>query len=144
MIGFDISHIHPMLVHFPIALLLVGFLAELLVRVFKKEVWLVKSSFYLLLLGTLAIVITWLSGMFLTSELSGTAGDVREMHELAATVTMALAILTSALRVYALRQTAAMPKLNTLSFVLYGLIAVCVGLTVALGGTLVYSYMMPL
>lgn len=144
MIGFDISHIHPMLVHFPIALLLVGFLTELLFRVFKNEVWLVKSSLYLLLLGTLALVVTWLSGMFLTAEMSGTASEVRDMHELAATITMILAIITSALRLYGLRSTAVKPMMGTLSFVSYALTAICVGLTGALGGTLVYSYMMPL
>jgi uncharacterized membrane protein len=42
---FATSHLHPMLVHFPIALILIGFLAELAFLVIKKEVCLTKKTF---------------------------------------------------------------------------------------------------
>ena len=35
---FSTSHIHHMLVHFPVALILIGFLAELAALVYKKEI----------------------------------------------------------------------------------------------------------
>ena len=32
----DLTHLHPMIVHFPIALLIVGFLADVVGLIFKK------------------------------------------------------------------------------------------------------------
>ena len=144
MLAFDISHIHPMLVHFPIALLLVGFLVDLVALMYKKEVCLSKCSFYLLLLGTLAIIVTWLSGALFTSEMTGAAGEIRETHELVAAIAMLFAIITSVLRIYLVRQKVEKPGLKKLAFITYALAAVCVGLAGAYGGTLVYGYMMPL
>lgn len=47
---FALSHLHPMLVHFPIALVAVGFLLELIYLLNKKEICLTKAGYYLLVL----------------------------------------------------------------------------------------------
>jgi len=141
---FSTSHLHPMLVHFPIALVAIGFLAEFAFLLFKKEVCLTKMGLYLLVIGTLAACATWLSGDLFTSEMSGAAGEIRETHELLATITVVLLIATLVLRSALLFKKSENTKLNTLAFVLYGLAALSVSATGFFGGTLVYNYMMPL
>ncbi len=47
----SLSHLHPMLVHFPIALIVLGFIADFASLIFKKEACLSKTGFYLLIAG---------------------------------------------------------------------------------------------
>lgn len=141
---FTTSHLHPMLVHFPIALIAIGFLSELVYLFVKKEVCLTKMGYYLLMVGTIAACATWLSGNLFTSEMAGAAGDVRETHELFATITVILLIITSTLRSFSLFFKKETPIVKNIVFVLYALAAAGVSITGFFGGTLVYSYMMPL
>jgi uncharacterized membrane protein len=141
---FDTSHLHPMLVHFPIALVMVGFLAEAVSLFLKKEACLSKVGFYLLVIGTLAATVTWLSGFIFTSDMSGAAGTIRETHELFASVTVCLLLITSVLRIVLLVKNIETYGLRWIAFALYGLASICVTITGFYGGTLVYNYMMPL
>lgn len=141
---FTTSHLHPMLVHFPIALIAIGFLSEIIYLFVKKEVCLTKIGYYLLMVGTIAACATWLSGNLFTSEMAGAAGDVRETHELFATITVLLLIVTSTLRSVFLFLKKENPFIKNVVFVLYALAAAGVSITGFFGGTLVYSYMMPL
>jgi uncharacterized membrane protein len=141
---FDTSHIHPILVHFPIALVIIGFIADTAFLFFKKEVCLSKTGTYLLFAGTLAALVTWLSGSIFTSEMSGPAGQIRETHALLATITLGLLVITSVVRIIVLTRKAEAPGLRWLAFALYCLAALSVGTTGFFGGNLVYSYMMPL
>lgn len=141
---FDTSHLHPMLVHFPIALVMFGFIIELASIIIKKELCLPKLSLYLLVTGTLATVVTWLSGVLFTSEMSGAAGSVKESHELFAFITMCLLIATSIIRLMITLGKKENSTLKWISFILYGIAAITVSITGFFGGTLVYNYMMPL
>lgn len=141
---FTPSHLHPMLVHFPIALIAIGFLSELVYLFLKKEVFLTKMGYSLLIIGTIAACATWLSGDLFTSEMAGAAGDVRETHELFATITIILLIVTSTLRSLSLFLKKENLFIKNFVFVLYALAAISVSITGFFGGTLVYSYMMPL
>jgi len=141
---FDTSHLHPMLVHFPIALVVFGFLADLASLIFKKEICLSKAGFYLLIAGTLAGIATWMSGLIFTEEMSGAAGTIRDTHELFAWITIGLLLLASISRILILVKKIKSPKLQLASFVLYGLACITVMITGFYGGTLVYNYMMPL
>jgi len=140
---FATSHFHPMLVHFPIALIAIGFLADLISLFVKKELCFPKISFYLLILGTLSALAAVSSGIFFTSEMSGTAGEVRETHELLAFVTLGLLVITSFLRILQLRKPEK-GSLKWLSFIFYAIAAIAVSATGFFGGNLVYNYMMPL
>jgi len=140
---FTIAHLHPMLVHFPIALVATGFLLELVFLFVKKEVCLTRAGFYLLILGTLAAIVTWLSGFFFTSEMEGAAGQVRDTHELFATITMVLLIIASVFRIMALKKSNS-KQLKKIAFVMYGLAMLSVSVTGFYGGILVFNYMMPL
>jgi uncharacterized membrane protein len=141
---FDTSHFHPMLVHFPIALVMFGFIIELASLIIKKELCLPKLSLYLLVTGTLATVVAWLSGELFTSEMSGAAGSVKESHELFAFITMCLLIVTSVIRLMLASGKKENSTLKWISFILYGIAAITVSITGFFGGTLVYNYMMPL
>jgi len=141
---FSTDHFHPMLVHFPIAIVAIGFLAELASIYFKKETYLPKMSFFLLIVGTLSAIVTVLSGLFFTSDMAGAAEVVRENHELLAFVTLILLVATSTLRVILVLQKKEYPKLKWLAFTLYFLAMISVSITGFFGGTLVYNYMMPL
>lgn len=142
---FTLSHAHPILVHFPIALITAGFLLELIYLFRKKEVCLTKSGYYLLILGALAAVITWLSGRLFTAEMEGAAGQVRETHELMATISVVMLIIAAAIRIYVtVKKQDNDKKLKNIAFVVYALATISVMITGFFGGTLVYNYMMPL
>lgn len=141
---FDTSHIHPMIVHFPVALVIFGFLADIAALLYKKEICLSKTGFYLLIIGTLAAIVTWLSGFIFTSDMSGAAGVRRESHELFATVTVILLIITSVFRIILMIKKTQTAGLKWIVLAFYGLAAFCVAITGFYGGTLVYDFMMPL
>lgn len=132
-----------MLVHFPIALVIIGFLASMTGIIYKKELWLTKAGFYLLITGTIAAVFALLSGTLFTSELSGEAGEIKETHELLAWTTVILLVVASAFQIIMMRRKDS-GNLRIISLWLYGLAALSVSITGFYGGTLVYSYMMPL
>ena len=139
---FSTSHLHPMLVHFPIALVIFGFLAELAFLFFKKEISLNKTGYYLLIVGTLAAVVAWLTGNFFTSEMDGASGKIKELHELFATITLILLLVTSVFRTTLLILKNEDSIWKVLAFILYGLAAISVSITGYIGGSLVYNYML--
>lgn len=141
---FSLTHLHPMIVHFPIALVAIGFLAELASLFFKKEACLPKISLYLLIIGTLAAMAAVLAGVFFTDKLSGEAGAVERTHALLAFITTGLLTVTSLLRLLPLLKGKETKTTKQLAFVFYLLSMLAVSATGFYGGTLVYSYMMPL
>ena len=130
---FTTSHLHPMLVHFPIALVAIGFVADFIYVFIKKEECFSKMGFYLLIAGTLAALATLLSGVLFTSEMAGTAW-----------ITVILLIVTLALRTIVSVKKIENNLFKWLIFIMYGLAALSVSITGFFGGTLVYNYMMPL
>ena len=138
------SDFHPMLVHFPIALVIFGFVAEIASMFFKKEACLSKSGFYLLLTGTLSAIFALFTGVSFTSEMSGSAGAIKETHELFAWITVAALIAASLFRIFLMVKKIERSDLKWVAFVLYGLATISVSITGFFGGNLVYSYMMPL
>lgn len=133
-----------MLVHFPIALIVAGFVADVASLFFKKDACLSKAGFYLLLAGTLSAVFALLTGALFTSEMSGTAGDVKETHELFAWITVIASVIASLFRVFLIVKKREQSDLNWIGFALYCLAAISVSITGFFGGSLVYNYMMPL
>ena len=133
-----------MLVHFPIALIAFGFIAEFASLIFKKEVNLSMLGFYLLIAGTLTAILALFTGTFFTSEMTGSAGVIQETHETFAWITLGLLIVVSILRVFLKIKDKENTDLKWVAFALYALAAVSVSITGFYGGTLVYNYMMPL
>jgi uncharacterized membrane protein len=139
------GHLHPMVVHFPIALIIVGFLADVIYLFFKKEKCLSKAGFYLMILGTLAAWAAFATGHLFTSE--PTEGDMVKIfarHETGALITILIMLAGSVLRLYMVIYKREGSYLKWLVFTLYCLGTVAVSFTGFMGGTMVYNYMMGL
>lgn len=138
---FDTSHLHPLMVHFPIALLITGFVADTAYLFYKKEACLSKLGFYLMLAGTLGAIAAVLSGTFFTEEMKGSAELVRGQHETFANITMYLMIVASILRIVLAIRGITESKAGWVVYLLYLIGVIMVGYTGLLGGTIVFNYM---
>jgi uncharacterized membrane protein len=135
------DHFHPVIVHFPIALLMVAFLLDALSYLFRKVNCLPKMAFWLLLLGTLGAIAAVLTGEFFTAELSGEVGKLLNSHEILAKFTMSLGIATSLLSSYAWWKHIERKMLNIVISFLMLVIAGMVAATGFFGGSMVYDFM---
>jgi uncharacterized membrane protein len=134
-----------MIVHFPIALITIGFIADVSSFFFKTEKCLSKAGFYLMVAGALAAIAAWSTGHLFTSEPgAGEIVKVFEKHEAAALVTMLIIVSGAVLRIYLFFSKKEETNLKWLVFVLYFLAFCAVTYTGFLGGTMVYNYMMAL
>ena len=136
------EHFHPLTVHFPIALLLVGFFLEFLSLIFKKEHCLSKAGFYLMILGTLGAVAAYFTGEFFSKDLIGLAGEKKEFHEVMAKTTMFIMIAATIIRIILIRIKKEKTAWKWLVFALYLAGAGFVAYTGLLGGQLVYDIML--
>ncbi len=97
---FDTSHLHPMIVHFPIALLIIAFLADAVGLIFKRDFF-SKVGLLLLVLGTAGIIAAYFSGSHAAEGLSE-AGPLKmaiETHEEAAVLAVWVIVATALLRI---------------------------------------------
>ena len=141
---FSLTHLHPMLVHFPIALILIGFTADIISIYFNKRDEWSTLGFHLLIIGTLSAIVALISGTMFTSEMEGAAHDVQETHELFAWITVINLVILSAFRIYLKVKNRQGATFRWIAFAWYAVVAVAVSITGFFGGTLVYNYMMPL
>jgi len=141
---FDTSHLHPMIVHFPIAIIIVGFLADLMSLFITQEKCLSKIGFYLEITGMLAAIAAFGTGYYFTSEMEGEAGILRQNHELFATLTLVSIILATFFRILLVYQKKEEGQLKYVALCLFLLAFIFVGITGYLGGNLVYGYMIGL
>lgn len=138
---FTIQHIHPMVVHFPIALILVGFMAELFYLFFRKEPFLQAASFWLFCAGAVTAALAYASGLFLTKELYGEAGVVQSSHELFAELTVIIALVGAAFKIYLKAEGKENGFLKWIAFAFYAATTIFVSITGYYGGVLVYGYL---
>jgi uncharacterized membrane protein len=133
-------HLHAILIHFPIALLVIGFLSELL-AVFSKRRFYENVSFYLLSIGTLGTVAAYLSGSYAGDGMTDGIFQVPlGMHKEAALVTLSLSILTllSKATIYFFNYQKTWSKWA--NFLLFALLIGSVTRTAYLGGELVFKH----
>jgi len=139
---FNTDHLHPLIVHFPVALIIVGFVVEVISLFYKNEKCLSKTGFYLMILGTLAAIAAWSTGQLFTDE--PTQGEIVRIfrkHETGALITMIIMIFGSAFRIWLVVQKKEETKLKWIVFGLYLLGFAAVAFTGFMGGTMVYNYM---
>jgi uncharacterized membrane protein len=140
---FDTSHLHPMIVHFPIALVVVGLFFEIIFYRKGDDEKPICGEL-ILYMACLAAIVALTTGIFFTRPLSGGALAIKEQHELFAIFSTIFLVLTSA--VYLYRRFSGKDKkiLNLIGLFLYIVAFALVGATGFLGGNLVYSYMIGL
>jgi len=142
---FNTSDFHPMIVHFPIALIITGFLADVFSLFLRSEKCLSKAGFYLMVLGALAAIAAWTTGQLFTNEpAQGEILSVFEKHETGAIITMILMIIGAGLRIYLVRSKKEDTSLKWVVFIIYLLAVGTVSFTGLMGGTMVYKYMLSL
>jgi uncharacterized membrane protein len=134
------THLHAMVVHFPIALLLVGFLSDV-IGLFSPKAFFRQAAFFLLILGTAGVLAAFFSGNAAGDGMEeGSLGKAVELHEQAAQFTLWLTLATLTLRIGAefLKQNTRWLKVA--AFVLFTITTVAVARTGYLGGQLVFKH----
>lgn len=137
---FSIDHVHPMLVHFPIALIYAGFLCELMYLFFRKEQLLFEAGFWLFCAGAITVAAAYASGALLTKELYGAAGAIQSTHELFAEITTISALVGAAFKIYLKTEKKEGGNLKWIAVAIYLFTVVTVSITGYYGGVLVYDY----
>jgi uncharacterized membrane protein len=140
---FSTSHLHPLIVHFPIAIITIGFFADVVYLFFKDEKCLSKTGLYLMVVGALAAIAAWSTGQLFTSE--PTEGEIVKVftrHETGALITMILIVLGAGLRVYLVAKKKEETSMKWVVFALYLLAFAAVTFTGFMGGTMVYNFML--
>jgi len=140
----ELTHLHPMTVHFPIAVILIGFLVELVSLFYKKEPCLSKMGYYLMIIGMVAALAAFGTGYFLTDPLDGEAGIMRQTHKLFATLTLISIILATTLRILLIYLNKEGSYLMWIVLGLYLMSFIFVIYTGYLGGHLMMDYMIGL
>lgn len=134
------THLHAMLVHFPIALLLVGFLSELVSSFYKKDFFR-QTAFYLLILGTIGTIASYFAGRSAGDGMDeGSLGAAMELHEQAATVAVWLSVLTVLLYLAIYLFKFSKPWMRVAGVIVFLLLILAIGRTGYLGGQLVFKH----
>lgn len=140
---FNTDHLHPIIVHFPIVLIIVGFFAEVVSLFFKKEKCLSKTGFYLMVLGSVAAIAAWGSGHLFTE--APTQGEILKIfirHKTGALVTMILIIAGTIFRTWLIIKKKEENRLKWIAFIFYFLAFAAVSYTGYFGGIIVYNFML--
>jgi uncharacterized membrane protein len=136
------SHWHPMIVHFPIAIIMIGFLADLLSLFLTKGKRLSQMGFYLEILGMFAAIAAFITGYLGILQKGEEAEILRESHELFATLTLISIILATFFRFLLVYHKKEESPLKYIALGLFFFAFIFVIITGYMGGTLVYSYML--
>jgi uncharacterized membrane protein len=137
----DTTHIHPMIVHFPIALLIVGFVFDIISLFFKKDFfsW---AGFTLLVLGAIGTIAALLSGNLAGSGITeeGMLKQALEIHESAAELTIWLVSIAALFRIVIVYLKKYSGALKALSMVLFLASVLAIARTGYYGGELVFKH----
>ncbi len=137
----DTQHIHPMIVHFPIALLIVGLLADS-IGLFSKKDFFSKAGFYLLILGTLGVIAAYFSGNLAGDGVTeaGPLKQALETHEDAAELSILLISIAALVRIAFVAIKKYSGSLKWVAFALFLIGVLSIARTGYYGGELVYKH----
>jgi uncharacterized membrane protein len=137
----DLTHLHPMIVHFPIALLIVGFLSDLVGLVTKRDIF-KQVGFYLFTLGAAGVIAAFITGSQAGDGIveESALKQALETHEEAANLAIWLTSIAAIFRIalFVLKKYSGVMKMVSLAL---GLLAVmAIARTGYYGGELVYKH----
>jgi uncharacterized membrane protein len=134
------THLHAMIIHFPIALLLVGFLSELIGLVTRRAFF-SQASYYLLLLAAAGAITAYFTGDAAGEGMEGgSLKKAMDLHEQAAIITMWLTIAAALVRTAYELLKKKLKGLRIIAIVLFAFAVAGVGRTGYLGGQLVFKH----
>jgi uncharacterized membrane protein len=137
---FTATHLHAMIVHFPVALVLVAFVSELIGYILKKPFYL-QASFYILVLAGLGAIVAYITGNAAGDGMDGgSLQKALESHEGSATFTLWLTIAAAGAKIVIYFVKNEMRWLKILAFILLFAAAGSVARTGYLGGQLVFKH----
>jgi len=137
----DLTHLHPMIVHFPIALLIVGFLFDIAGSITKRESF-TQTAFYLIILGALGVIAAFITGDQAGSGITeeGALKQALENHEDAATITIWIVSIAAAFRIALVLLKKFKGVLKMVSLALFLIAVMSIARTGYYGGELVYKH----
>jgi len=138
----ETSHFHPMVVHFPIALLIVGFVTDFVGMIIKKEKGFTKTGTYLLIIGVIGSLAAYLTGEFFTKEYEGNLSELKELHEIISKIAVFTAISVAVIRLYIIHKKKDNTNLKWFVFTLYFITVIFIAYSGYLGGSLVYDFIL--
>ncbi len=137
----DLTHLHPMIVHFPIALLITGFLSDIAGLATKREFF-SQAGFLMLVLGALGLVAAYFTGEQAGDAIieTGALKQALEIHEDSATLTLWAVIVATAFRIFLVLFKKYAGALKMVSLTLVFLSVLALARTGYYGGELVYKH----
>ena len=133
--------IHPLVIHFPIALLIVGALCDAVGILGRQDTFL-KTGFILLVLGAFASIVAAVSGDA-ASEVAGKIPNITEdleQHEDLSTIVAFLSVLFVLIRTHFTLKARFVGTVRATYLVLVLLLAVLTAAAGYTGGKIVYDY----
>lgn len=136
---FNVDHIHPMLVHFPIALTLLGVLFAAL-RLYKPNKFAFPCGEYILYFATASAILAAMAGGAFTPNFTNPVlAQAKNIHSTFAGITVTFLCIASVFyfgRHFLKKYSEALQKAG---FAFYVLAALSVSVTGFLGGVIVYN-----
>src|SRR5262245_44880959 len=134
---------HPLVIHFPIVLVLTAAVVDLVDVAFERSVWLKAATTTLYVTGALSLIVAFLTGLQAqgTVLVPGMAYPVLGEHRMWAFITMTYCIVVAALRLLVLRGADGRSRRRRVALLGIGLVSVVlVQQTAERGARLVYEY----
>jgi uncharacterized membrane protein len=134
---------HPLVIHFPIVLVIAAAVVDLVDVAFERSVWLKAATTTLYVTAALSLVVAYATGLQAASTVlvPGMAYPVITAHRQWALITMAYCIVVATLRLLVLRGTNGRSRRRRIALLGIGLVAVVlIQQTAERGARLVYEY----
>ena len=134
---------HPLVIHFPIVLVLTAAVVDMVDVAFERSAWLKAATTTLYVTGALSLIVAYVTGLQASGTvlIPGMAYPVITEHRQWALVTMTYCIVVAALRLVVLRGEKGRSRRRRRALLAIGLVSVVlVQQTAERGARLVYQY----
>jgi uncharacterized membrane protein len=136
-------NIHPLVIHFPIVLLMTAAVVDLVDVAFERSPWLRAATTTLYVTGAISLIVAFVTGTQAGSTVlvPGMAYPVLKAHRLWALMTMTYCIVVAALRLALLRGDGGRSRRRRVALLGIGLVSVfLIQQTAERGARLVYEF----